>query len=617
MDLLIAVLSFTVTYLLLLYLLSTRFQIEDFLLNTGVCVVAYTIFFHVFKTYIGIIRYSTFRDALRLFGAVFFANLTMFILNHIVSEYTIWTTFPTVGYVINFSISFGFSFLFRMLVKLIYEYARKRTTKQTKIPILVNGTDRNLIDFAKVLNNGSSYKVVGFISKDESLIHKNLLGLPIYSQTEIKKQMPYRSLFQSILIDPRTIDRGEKQRLSDLCILNNIELLSTPDRNEWKENPDKETTLHKIKIEDLLGRIPIAIDVESIAKNLKGKTILVTGAAGSIGSEIVRQLCNFQVGRIVLCDQAETPMHELCLELNEIFKDIDYVPKVANIKDYDQIQHIMEKYKPQYIYHAAAYKHVPLMEDHPCEAVMTNVLGTKNLIDLAVLNKVEAFVMISTDKAVNPSNVMGASKRIAEIYVQSLYEKLKNTQDKPMRIITTRFGNVLGSNGSVIPLFKKQIEKGGPLTVTDENIIRYFMTIREACRLVLDAGNFGKGGEVFLFDMGDSVKIKDLAERMIRLAGYEPYKDIDIVFTGLRPGEKLYEELLYDKETVQPTHNKKIMIGSVQKYDYDQVSVAVDKLIETAYSYNKSNLVTVMKEIVPEFKSQNSVYTELDKASAH
>jgi Predicted nucleoside-diphosphate sugar epimerases len=367
------------------------------------------------------------------------------------------------------------------------------------------------------------------------------------------------------------------------------------------------------RIEDmLLGRVPIAIDTRSIGENLKGKVVMVTGAAGSIGSEIVRQLSLFDVRMIILCDNAETPLYNLCVELDEEFPKTPYLSKLCNVQDYNQMRYVILKYKPDYIYHAAAYKHVPLMEDHPCEAVLTNVLGSKNIIDLAVENQVEAFVMISTDKAVNPTSVMGATKRIAEIYIQSLYQKLKNEQKNPTRLITTRFGNVLNSSGSVIPLFMKQIENGGPITVTHKDVIRYFITIREACRLVLEAGNMGKGGEVYLFDMGDSIKITDLAERMIRLAGLEPYKDIDIVFTKLRPGEKLYEELLYDKEKVQPTHNPKILIGTVGEYDFDAISAEISELIQIAYSYDKMDVVRKMKKIVPEFISQNSIYSVLD-----
>lgn len=612
-DLFLVGIAYTLTYFLFIFLAKTAFSWNNFLFNMGLCLLVNFCSFLYFKTYKGIIRYSTFRDALKFFNALFWANVAFFFLNLLVKFFTSALTYPFSVFVVNMVIAFCLGFIMRMVVKLVYDYARRRALKKEQIPILVYGTSTSLIDFSKVLNNEQNYKLAGFISNDHSLIGKKILGLPVYSVEEARDFMPKRQVFKALLICPKELDREEKQRISDLCIQYNIEMLSTPDLGDWKGNAiNRANQLQKIKIEDLLGRIPIAIDVESIGVNLKGKTIMVTGAAGSIGSEIVRQLSKFDVGTIMLCDTAETPVHELCLELDEKYPDTPYISKICNVQDYTQMKHIVTKYKPDYIYHAAAYKHVPLMENHPCEAVLTNALGTKNMIDLAVENGVEVFVMISTDKAVNPSNVMGATKRIAEIYVQSLSRKLKKEQENPTRIITTRFGNVLGSNGSVIPRFKKQIEKGGPVTVTDENIIRFFMTIPEACRLVLEAGNMGKGGEVFLFDMGDSVKIKDMAEKMIRLAGLEPYKDIDIVFTGLRPGEKLYEELLYEKEKVQPTHNKKILIGSVREYDFEEISKEIEDLIEIARSYNKTELVQKMKEIVPEFISQNSIYSTMD-----
>jgi len=487
----------------------------------------------------------------------------------------------------------------------------RTTLKRNKISVLIYGTSSRLIEFAEALDSNDSYKVTGFISDDPMVAGTKIQGLPVYNKNTIEEPTLKSNTSQAILIDPKDIDRGEKQQIFEFCLRNNMELLTIPNWSDRKEVAGMK--LRKIRIEDLLGRIPIAIDTESIGKNLKEKVVMVTGAAGSIGSEIVRQLCHFDARMLILCDIAESPLFDLSVELDEKFPETPYTSKLCNVQDYNQMKCIIEKYKPDYIYHAAAYKHVPLMENHPCEAVLTNVLGSKNIIDLAVANEVEVFVMVSTDKAVNPTNVMGATKRIAEIYVQSLSKKLKKEQETPPRIITTRFGNVLGSNGSVIPLFTKQIESGGPITVTHKDIIRYFMTIREACRLVLEAGNMGKGGEVFLFDMGDSVRIVDLAEKMIRLSGLEPYKDIDIVFTGLRPGEKLYEELLYDKEKVQVTHNRKILIGSVREYDFDVVSREIGELIHIAYTYNKFELVKKMKQIVPEFISQNSIYSMIDE----
>ena len=610
-DLFLVVVSFSLTCQFSFYLMKIRFHWSDFLLNLGLCLIICFFFFRVFRTHVGVVRYSTFHDVLRILFATFCANCVLYLVSLFSWYLDWWSVFPPACYVVHFVVSFALIFLFRMNVKLFYEFARRKTMLNKRIPIMVLGTNSILVKFAEVLNNGDTYKVVGFISDQENNVRKEVLGMPIYSRNEIIRRLPSKS-FRALLIDPRGFDRSQKQRILDICLKFNVELLSTPDWSEWKEISKMAAKLNKFRIEDLLERIPIAIDTESIAENLKYKVVLVTGAAGSIGSEIVRQLSRFNVRVLILCDNAETPLHELCLELDEKFPETSYFPKICNVQDYLQMRSIFKKYKPDYVYHAAAYKHVPMMENHPCEAVLTNVLGSKNIVDLAVENQAEAFVMISTDKAVNPTNVMGATKRIAEIYVQSLYNEIKKQRKSSLRIITTRFGNVLGSNGSVVPLFTKQIEKGGPLTVTHKDVIRYFMTIPEACRLVLEAGNMGKGGEVFLFDMGESVKIVDLAEKMIRLVGLEPYKDIDIVFTGLRPGEKLYEELLYNEEKVQLTHNKKILISAVTQYDFEDVAQSVDTLIRLAYDYDKLKLVKKMKKIVPEYISQNSFYSVLD-----
>jgi lipopolysaccharide/colanic/teichoic acid biosynthesis glycosyltransferase/nucleoside-diphosphate-sugar epimerase len=378
-------------------------------------------------------------------------------------------------------------------------------------------------------------------------------------------------------------------------------------------NSGQATTMEKFKgskdglsFMPALDRSPIEMDSETIGKNLKGKVILVTGAAGSIGSEIVRQLCRFEPDLLLLCDMAETPLYLLGLDLKDDFPDVKFESILSDVRNKNKMEYIFSAYKPHCVYHAAAYKHVPMMESHPDEAILTNVLGSKNVADMAVAYGTECFIMISTDKAVNPSSVMGASKRIAEIYIRALSEHSST------RFITTRFGNVLGSNGSVVPLFEKQIKKGGPVTVTDPNVIRYFMTIPEACSLVLEASNLGKGGEIFIFDMGKPVRIKDMAEEMIRLSGYEPYKDIDIRFTGLRPGEKLFEELLYDKETDRPTNNKKIRIGNVCEQDIHKVLPLLNRLIEISHTCNNREIVKIIKQIVPEFKSLRSEYSKSD-----
>ncbi|MDR0799696.1 MAG: polysaccharide biosynthesis protein [Dysgonamonadaceae bacterium] len=610
-DLLMVTLAFSISYWICYDLLHVKIAIDVFLFKLALCLSVTGFFFFIFKTYSGILRYSSFMDALRIFAALFLANTVLIGINKLLSIYYSHSILSWEGFFINFELAFSMIFFSRMVVKLLFDFARTSySKKQESIPLLIYGTKPSNVGLAKLMINDEHlpYRIVGFISQDWDVANKHLINQPVYYRDTLFKDLSSVNA-KAILINPEELERSEKQMIADKCLQYKIDLLSAPSIEAWKGNRQE---LKKVRIEDLLGRIPIQIDLESIEKNLNGKTVLITGAAGSIGSEIVRQVCRFEVGVLLICDIAESPLHELSLEIKDKFPMIRFVPIVGNVTNYDQMKLMFECYKPHYIYHAAAYKHVPLMEAHPCEAVMTNVLGSRNIVDLALFYHAEAFVMISTDKAVNPTNVMGASKRIAEIYVQSLSKYKTNDASCTTRIITTRFGNVLGSNGSVIPRFENQIKQGGPVTVTHPDIIRYFMTIPEACRLVLEAGNFGKGGEVFIFDMGESVKIKDLAEKMVRLSGLQPYKDIEIKFTGLRPGEKLHEELLYDKENVKPTHNRKIKIGSVREYDYQQVVVQLDQLIETARTCDKIEVVRLMKQIVPEYISQNSEYEKLD-----
>jgi FlaA1/EpsC-like NDP-sugar epimerase len=415
-----------------------------------------------------------------------------------------------------------------------------------------------------------------------------------------------------------------------VCLEHGIKVLNIPPPNVWTDGKLQTTQIKNVNIEDLLGRKTIDIDIEGIGNQLKNKRIVITGAAGSIGSEIVRQLTKFEVGLIILCDQSETALHDLYLELTESTKNQNFHAYIGDVRDEKRMDNLFSTFKPHYVYHAGAYKHVPLMEENPCEAIKANVLGTKTIADKSVKYGVQKFVMISTDKAVNPTNVMGASKRIAEIYVQSLNNSLHHRDHvfsnglsyinelevKPItKFITTRFGNVLGSNGSVIPRFKQQIEKGGPITVTHPDITRYFMTIPEACRLVLEAGCMGTGGEIYVFDMGKSVKIVDLAKKMIQLAGLVPNQDILIEYSGLRPGEKLYEELLNDNENTMPTHHEKIMIGKVREYQFDEVQIQIHNLIEHARRDENMEVVRQMKNLVKEFKSKNSIFETLDVKS--
>ena len=413
----------------------------------------------------------------------------------------------------------------------------------------------------------------------------------------------------AVIVTPYNMDKLKDTNFTEQLLSRNIKIMVLPNMSEWKENASSVVQLKELQIEDLLQRDPIQIDMHKIASHLEGKRVMITGAAGSIGSEIVRQVASFNPYNLVLIDQAETPLHDIRLEMQSRWVEIEAETIVADISNETHMDQIFAQYRPQYVFHAAAYKHVPMMEDNASEAIQNNVKGTRILADLAVKYKTEKFVMISTDKAVNPSNVMGCSKRICEIYVQSLAKKLERDGNKTTQFITTRFGNVLGSNGSVIPLFRKQIEQGGPVTVTHPEIIRYFMTIPEACRLVLEAGSMGNGGEIYIFDMGKPVKILDLAKQMISLSGRN---DIKIKFTGLRHGEKLYEVLLNDKEHTKPTYNDKIMIADVREYDYDEVKKKIEELEEVSTTYDQMKIVEKMKELVPEYVSKNSIFEQLD-----
>jgi len=620
-DLINVFFAFTLTYYICFNIIKAPVQPVPFIAKLSLCLCIHGICFLWFRTFRSILRYTSLWDILRIFVSIICANLTLFIANGIIDSYLNTIIFPNIGFLINLALVTVMIIFFRLCVRLSFDLAHNHYIRRRKTtPILIYGINNSNVSLADSINKSPiSYNVAGFITtSDSNAQHKRIMGLPVYNKDEIFNNMSRDKYYKAILINQSEIDYEEKQTLVGKCVSHNIHVLYAPTWNKHSPNrPLQVRHLKKVKIEDLLERPPIQIDIDSIAKNLEDKTVLVTGAAGSIGSEIVRQIGKLHPRMIIMLDIAESPLHQLHLELTEQFHNFDCVPVICNTQHYDHLKLIFDKYHPDYVYHAAAYKHVPMMEVHPCEAVLTNVLGSKNAADLAVIYDVEAFVMISTDKAVNPTNVMGATKRTTEIYIQSLARKLQkeSSGSEHTRLIITRFGNVLGSNGSVIPRFESQIEKGGPVTVTHPDIIRYFMTIPEACRLVLEAGNFGKGGEVFVFDMGDLVKIKDLAEKMIRLSGLEPYKDIDIQFTGLRAGEKLYEELLYDKEKMKPTFNPKILIGEVREYDYQYVYSIISNLIETAYMYDNTETVRIMKQLVPEYISKNSVYSLLDEES--
>ena len=442
------------------------------------------------------------------------------------------------------------------------------------------------------------------------LVGKEMMGVRVYPNDDTLADNLQKRRVEVVIVSPAKMDKLKHSDLVDRLLAMNIRLMTAPPLSEWNGKTLEQSQLKDIQIEDLLPRDPIQIDIRKVASHLEGKRVMITGAAGSIGSEIMRQVASFNPYKLILVDQAETPLHDIRLELQDHWRDLDAETIIADISNATRMESIFQEYRPQYIFHAAAYKHVPMMEDNVSESIQVNVYGTRTVADLAVKYGAEKFVMISTDKAVNPTNVMGCSKRICEIYVQSLAKKLQKEGASCTQFITTRFGNVLGSNGSVIPRFRDQIQHGGPVTVTHPDIIRYFMTIPEACRLVLEAGSMGNGGEIFIFDMGKPVKIVDLARRMISLSGRT---DVKIEFTGLRHGEKLYEELLNVKELTKPTYHEKIMIATVREYDYDEVKERIQHLIDISYTYDQMKIVAAMKDIVPEFVSKNSCFEVLDK----
>jgi len=611
-DLLIMAVAFILSTFLCYSLALLPVDLNLFFVKLLLYLICNGLFFTLFATYKGILRYSSFKDGLRIFMSTICANSVLWV---ILLSFFDRVELSSILVFINLIFGFSLIFLERMGIRLFFDYVKTLYTSKKSIPLLIYGTNSTHISLAKMIQDNEylPYLMVGFLSSDSRKNEQKIMDYPIYNKEAFLNDPFSFNPIRALLIVSEELEPAEKQLLVEKCIQRKIDLLSAPSLDDLQTKEKKTHKIGKVRIEDLLGRVPIQIDVDAIGNNLAGKTILITGAAGSIGSEIVRQLCSFDVKMLLLCDSAESPLHQLSLELTAAFPAVKKQLLVADVRNYKRMKSLFELYHPHYVYHAAAYKHVPLMEEQPSETVLTNVLGTKNVADLAVAYQSECFVMISTDKAVNPSSVMGASKRIAEIYIQYLvHQQAKNMEKKPVRFITTRFGNVLGSSGSVIPLFQNQIEAGGPITVTHPDVIRYFMTITEACNLVLEAGWLGQGGEIFVFDMGESVNIKNMAESMIRLSGLEPYKDIDIIFIGLRPGEKLYEELLYDKEKILPTRHKKIRISKLNEVDHQDVLPLIARLIEKAEDVDQSAVVVLMKKIVPEFISHNSIYCALD-----
>ena len=573
-------------------------------------VIVNLVFFRVFRTYSNVLRFSSFIDIMRIFVSLTVSYALLMISSVLLASYLDIRLAPVSVLFMAYIISFAIMSCSRIVVKMFYELLNFDGSHSANV--FIYGAKEAGVNIAKALrvNLRNHYRLRGFIADEPELINKVMMGVKVFPNAESLIDVLNDRDVHTIIISPAKMEELKKSDMADRLLAHNIKLMTAPPLSEWSGQTLNRTQLKEIQIEDLLQRDPIEIDIHKVASHLEGKRVMITGAAGSIGSEIMRQVASFNPYKLILVDQAETPLHDIRLELQDRWRDIDAETIIADISNATRMEDIFKEYQPQYIFHAAAYKHVPMMEDNVSESIQINVFGTRTLADLAVKYGAEKFVMISTDKAVNPTNVMGCSKRICEIYVQSLAKKLQEKGGHVTQFITTRFGNVLGSNGSVIPRFRDQIQRGGPVTVTHPEIIRYFMTIPEACRLVLEAGSMGNGGEIYIFDMGKPVKIVDLAKRMISLSGRT---DVKIEFTGLRHGEKLYEELLNVKELTKPTYHEKIMIATVREYDYDEVKQRIQKLIEVSYTYDQMQIVAAMKDIVPEFISKNSCFEALDK----
>lgn len=600
---------------LLGYLLRFNFVISDLVAHRyerGILVYALCslIAILVVGSYKGIIRYTGLQDGARIFFMMMFNFLLVVGVNLFYASNKLPYPVPYSVVMISGLSSFLFLYNYRLLVKYIFSYYEDQMLKRSRV--LIFGAGQTGIITRHVVESSKRMRVMGFLEDNNDKIGKVLDGVRIYSARKLElQQLLQDRTFDEMVIAAKGIDPDRRNELVDICVQNRVRVRVIPPIDKWAKGELSFNQIKDINIEDLLGREAIRLNKENVERDLKGKRICVTGAAGSIGRELVLQVIQYNPESIIAIDQAESALYELERELVATGYGVKFVICLVDITNKERISAIFREQKPDLVYHAAAYKHVPMMENHPSEAVSCNILGTKILADISAECGVKKFVMISTDKAVNPTNVMGCSKRIAEIYVQSLNNDIA---DRPHRtaFVTTRFGNVLGSNGSVITIFKRQIKLGGPLTVTHPEITRYFMTIPEACQLVLEAGTMGKGGEIFIFDMGSSMKILDLAKKMVWLSGLEPEKDIEIHFTGLREGEKLYEELLTNQENTIPTHHKKILIARVQEYKYEEINRYVELFNDLVNDRNELKMVALMKELVPEYKSNYSRYEVLD-----
>ena len=614
-DLFFSVLSTFLVFATLGNILKISLPVREFIYINLFSILCSTICFLSCQTYKGVIRHSTFTETGRIaIASIVKATLMIVALSCFIHSLSFLQIF--LGGLLDLFLTFFILTTFRALLIMMYSMiVRSIASNNEKLLIYREEGTSSSSSVISLWKQSDSCQIGGYIRIGERSKIR-IGGYPVYS---VKNQMEFNALvdrkgIKTILFTDYHVVKAESERLVRYCEKKKIRMLVFSAMNELKSRTVNLHNLPEIRIEDLLGRDEININLKKIAGELKGKVTLVTGAAGSIGSELCRQLCKLGLKQLILFDSAETPMHTLRLELEDRYPEVVFTPIMGDVRMLARVESVFKRFHPQYVFHAAAYKHVPLMEENPCEAVHTNVQGTCNMADMSVKYDVDKFIMISTDKAVNPTNVMGASKRLAEIYVQSLSIAInKGIHPGKTRFITTRFGNVLGSNGSVIPRFRDQLAKGGPLTVTHPDIIRYFMTIPEACRLVLEAAFMGEGNEIFVFDMGTPVKIADLARRMIELVGLIPDKDIEIKYTGLRPGEKLYEELLATKENTLPTINAKIFRAKVREYDFAEISAGIDHLIDLAIRVEKLETVKMMKSIVPEFISRNSEYEKLDK----